>query len=121
MSFVACEIALSKGCWSRYPSSARVRRELQRVFEDSLLAVTFRDPGNDNAIEADVGVDGWETCERICDIIFGAFLRWKPEYESMIEVEILRAPEGPFDDPFEYVQDEFDGWDEFDGVQRVWH
>lgn len=121
MSFVACEIVLSKGRWNYPPSSQRVRRKLWRLFEDSLLAVTFRDHRDDNAIEAEVSVEGWETCERTCDIIFRAFLEWKPEYESMVEVEILRVPEGPFDDPFEYVPDEFDDWDDLGGVQRVWH
>ena len=42
----------------------------------------------------------------------------------MIEVEILREPEGPFDDPFEYVPDDFDwdGWDDwFDRIVQIWH
>lgn len=121
MSFVACEIVLSKGRWNYPPSSQRVRRKLWRLFEDSLLAVTFRDPGDDNVIEAEVSVDGWETCERACDIISRAFLEWKPEYESMIEVEILRVPEGPFDDPFEPVEGDWDEWEEFGKVERVWH
>jgi hypothetical protein len=84
---------------------------LWRRFEDSLLAVTFHDPGDDNAIEAEVRVDTWEACERVSDIIFRAFLEWKPEHESMVEVEILHVPEGPFDNPFEPPVDE---WDDFD-------
>ena len=124
MSFVACEIALSKGRWNYSPSPERVRRKLESLFEDSLLAVTFRDLSNDNAIEVEVRVDVWETCEWVCDTIFRAFLKWNPEYESMIEVEILREPEGPFDDPFEYVTDDFDwdGWDDwFDRIVQIWH
>lgn len=124
MSFVACEIALSKGRWNYSPSPERVRRKLESLFEDSLLAVIFRDPSEDNAIEVEVSADSWETCERACDTIFRAFLEWNPEYESMIEVEILREPEGPFDDPFEYVPDDFDwdGWDDwFDQIVQIWH
>jgi len=124
VSFVACEIVLSKGRWNYPPSPERVRRKLESLFEDSLLAVTFRDPSEDNAIEVEVSVDDWETCERVCDTIFRAFLKWNPEYESMIEVEILREPEGPFDDPFEYVPDDFDwdGWDDwFDQIVQIWH
>lgn len=124
MSFVACEIALSKGRWNYSPSPERVRRKLESLFEDSLLAVTFRELSDDNAIEVEVRVDVWETCEWVCDTIFRAFLKWNPEYESMIEVEILREPEGPFDDPFEYVPDDFDwdGWDDwFDRIVQIWH
>jgi len=127
VSFVACEVALSKGRWNYPPSTERVRRKLWRLFEDSLLAVTFRDPGDDNAIEAEVCVDSWESCDRVCDIIFRAFLEWNPEFESMVEVEILRVPEGPFDDPFEPIWDEQDEWEEWygrldlDKAQRVWH
>ena len=124
MSFVACEIVLSKGRWNYPPSPERVRRKLESLFEDSVRAVTFRDPSEDNAIEVEVSVDDWETCERVCDTIFRAFLKWNPEYESMIEVEILREPEGPFDDPFEYVPDDFDwdGWDDwFDQIVQIWH
>jgi hypothetical protein len=124
VSFVACEIALSKGRWNYSPSPERVRRKLESLFEDSLLAVTFRDLSDDNAIEVEVRVDVWETCEWVCDTIFRAFLKWNPEYESMIEVEILREPEGPFDDPFEYVPDDFDwdGWDDwFDRIVQIWH
>ena len=124
MSFVACAIVLSKGRWNYPPSPERVRRKLESLFEDSLLAVTFRDPSEDNAIEVEVSVDDWETCERVCDTIFRAFLKWNPEYESMVEVEILREPEGPFDDPFEYVPDDFDwdGWDDwFDRIVQIWH
>ena len=111
MSFVACEIALSKGRWHYPPSPERVERKLWRLFEDSLLAVTFRNPGDDNAIEAEVCVDGWESCERVCDIIFRSFLEWSPEFESMVEVEILQAPEGPFDNPFEPPEDDWDDCD----------
>ena len=127
MSFVACEIALSKGRWNYSPSPERVRRKLESLFEDSLLAVTFRDLSDDNAIEVEVRVDVWETCEWVCDTIFRAFLKWNPEYESMIEVEILREPEGPFDDPFEPVwdeQDEWEWWHQWSGlpqIERVWH
>ena len=124
MSFVACEIVLSKGRWNYSPSPERVRRKLESLFDDSLLAVTFRDLRDDNAIEVEVRVDVWETCEWVCDTIFRAFLKWNPEYESMIEVEILREPEGPFDDPFEYVPDDFDwdGWDDwFDRIVQIWH
>jgi hypothetical protein len=123
VSFVACDIVLSKGRWNYPPSPARVRRKLWRLFEDSLLAVSFHDPGGDNAIEAEVRVDTWETCERVSDIVFRAFLEWKPAHESMVEVEILRVPEGPFDDPFEPADDYWDEWDEWDGlgkVERVW-
>ena len=126
MSFVACEIVLSKGRWNYPPSPERVRRKLQQVLDESLLAVTFRDPGEDNLIEVEVHSDGWETCERISDILFRVFLEWNPEYESMIEVEILREPEGPFDDPFEPVwdeQDEWEWWHQWSGlpqIERIW-
>ena len=126
MSFVACEIALSKGRWNYPPSTERVGRKLWRLFEDSLLAVTFRDLGDDNAIEVEVRVDVWETCERVCDTIFRAFLEWNPEFESMVEVEVLRVPEGPFDDPFEPAWDEQDEWEEWYGrldrkrAERIW-
>ena len=127
MSFAVFEIVLSKGRWNYLPSPERVQRKLQQVFDDSLLAVTFRDPSEDGLIEAEVQVDGWETCERAYDTIFRAFLKWNPKYESMIEVEILRDPEGPFDDPFEPVwdeQDEWEWWHQWSGlpqIERVWH
>ena len=87
MTHVVCEIVLSKGRWSYCPNRSRVRRTLRRVFEDSLLAVTFHDPDDDNAVEVEIGVDGDEdSCDWVCDTIFKTFLEWKPEYESMIEV-----------------------------------
>lgn len=89
MTHVVCEIVLCRGRWGYCPSSCRVRRELRRVFRDSLLAMTFHDPGDDNAVELEISIDGDEDdCDRICDIIFRTFLEWKPEYESMIEVSL---------------------------------
>ena len=86
MTNVFCEIALSKGRWGYRPSRSRARRNLRWTFAGRLLDVTFHDPG-DNAIEMDIRVDGDEdNCEEIRDAIFRAFLEWKPEYESMIEV-----------------------------------
>ena len=87
MTHVVCEIALSKGRWHYPPSRRRVRRKLRRVFGDLLLAGAFRKPDEDNAIEVEITVKGDEdSCEWISDIIYRAFLKWKPEYESMIEV-----------------------------------
>jgi len=120
VSYAVCEVALSKGRWARCPSPGRVRKKLRRIFGDSLLAVTFREPADDNLIEAEVRVNAWMTFERVSDIIFRAFLGWKPEYESMVEVEILHADEGSFDDPFEPAEDDEDEWDWLDKVERVW-
>jgi len=121
VSRIACEIALSKGKWSYYPSSRRVRRKLRRILGDLLLEVRFHD--SDDAIEAEVCVeDDEDACEDICDTIFRAFLEWKPEYESMIEVGILFIELS--DDPFGYVQDEMDDSDKFgefgDRIERIW-
>jgi hypothetical protein len=89
VTHVVCEIALSKGRWSYYPSPSRVRRKLGRVFGDWLLAMTFHDPGGDTAVEVEISVDGDEdSCDWLCDTIFRTFLEWKPEYESMIEVSL---------------------------------
>ncbi|MCL4852288.1 MAG: hypothetical protein KJZ78_13015 [Bryobacteraceae bacterium] len=117
MSHIVLEIVLSKGKWSYHPSPRRVRRKLEQVFENSLLAVTFDDP-DDSAIEAEIGIEGHEdACEGICDTIFRAFLEWKPEYESMIEVGIAFMG-GPSDDPFEYGF--HDGDNNFDRIERIW-
>jgi hypothetical protein len=85
---VFCEIALSKGRWGYRPSRSRARRHLRRTFGNRLLDVICHAPG-DNAIEMDIRVDGDEdNCEEVRDAIFRAFLEWKPEYESMIEVSV---------------------------------
>jgi hypothetical protein len=120
VNYAVCEVALSKGHWARCPHPGRVRKKLRRVFGDSLLGATFREPGSENLIEAEVRVCARMTCERVSDIIFRAFLGWKPEYESMIEVEILRANEGVFDAPSEPAEDDEDEWYGFDQVERVW-
>ena len=68
--------AIVRGCDERCDGSSR----------DSLLAVTFHDPDDDNAVEVEIGVDGDEdSCDWVCDTIFKTFLEWKPEYESMID------------------------------------
>lgn len=119
MSRIVFEIALSKGKWNYHPSSQRVRRKLERIFEDSLLEVTFDDSG-DGAIEAEVHVQGSEdSWESICDSVFTAFLEWKPEYESMIEVGIAYIDE-PFDGLVGCVQDDMDDCDFKDRIERIW-
>ena len=63
--------------------------------------------------------------EAVRDRIAEALLRrFQPEYESMVEIEIVYEPEELFNDTFGYVQDELDDWDDFGSfyrVQRVWH
>jgi hypothetical protein len=87
VTHVVCEIALAKGGWKYAPSRSRVQRKLRRVFEDSLLAVTYHECGDDNLVEVEIKVDGDEDdCDWLCDTIFRTFLEWTPEYESMIEV-----------------------------------
>ena len=88
MSRVVCEIVLSQGQWSYCPTRLRVQRRLRQVFGDSLLVVTFHD-SDDGAIDTEASVAGDEdSCEGISDAVFRAFLEWRPEFESMIDVSV---------------------------------
>jgi len=85
---VVLEIALFKGRWGCRPCPSRVRRQLQQLFGDALLGVTFHDAG-DEAIVVQVNVDCEEYEGEAGDDAFRAFLGWKPQYESMIEVSVV--------------------------------
>jgi len=125
---VRCNIALATGRWRTRPTLAAVRNILGFYFGRALLAVDAVESEPDVVLQLEVTAYlgwGYGHEEAVRDRIAEALLRrFRPEYESMVEVEIVYKPDGPFNDPFGYVQDEMDDWNGFgifDGIQQVWH
>ena len=128
MNPVRCNIALSRGRWQAVPTLAAVHNILGFYFGSRLQEVEAVEPDPDAVLQLEVtACTGWTYGheEAVRDRIAEALLRrFQPEYESMVEVEIVSEPEEPSNDPFGYMQDELDDWDDFGGfygVQRVWH
>ena len=128
MNPVQCTVTLSTGRWQTVPTLAAVRNILELYFRSKLQAVEAVEPKPDAVLQLDVtACTGWGYGheEAVRDRIVEALLRrFRPEYESMVEVEIVCEPEELSNDPFEYGQDELDDLDDFGGfygVQRVWH
>jgi hypothetical protein len=95
-------VALSEGTWETQPSKHGLRELLRSIFpppadEDlppSLAMLTrlkFEEPGEDAILvaEATVRPRHWH-CETVRDDIVEALLAsFQPEYESMVEVEVI--------------------------------
>ena len=102
MSRVVCRIVLAEGKWRTRPSGRGVRELLRTIFprpageeapsQPPMLArLRFDEPGEDEVLVAEVVVrpHHWH-CEIIRDEIVEAFAAcFRPEYESMIEVEVI--------------------------------
>lgn len=86
-------VVLYKGQWKRSATASHLREQLQRVFGDDLCNVEFPTPDDtDVAVDAMVRVytDKNTIRDLLCDKLFEALLRrMEPEYESMLEVEVL--------------------------------
>jgi hypothetical protein len=99
---VVCRLVLSDGLWGRVPSKETVAAALGLAFPShvdgwgarnrpSLASVEFEEPNEDEALVA-VAVVLTRYChaEIIRDDIAEAVLRhFRPEYDSMVEVEVL--------------------------------
>ena len=102
MSRVVCRIVLSEGIWENQPSKRAVREALRSAWPPrthvgsvppppTLVRLGFDEPGDDEALVAEAVVDA-RCChaETIRDDIVGALLAsFQPEYESMVEVEVI--------------------------------
>jgi len=95
-------IALSEGTWETKPSKRTVQQLLRSIFPPparnewppyraTLARLRFEEPGEDEmlAAEAVVRLRCWHN-ETVRDEIIMALLgEFQPEYESMVEVEVL--------------------------------
>jgi hypothetical protein len=89
VTHVLCEIVLAKGRWEHPLTPARLRSMLKWRFKKGLLDVTFHAPAEENAVEMEISVAGDEdACDWARDAVFETLLRFKPEYESMIDVSL---------------------------------
>lgn len=94
MSHVNCRIILYEGNWQRRLSEDALTSLLRRTFPDdgecSLDSLDFIEPSEDAAFEIEATVDtDWSDQENVSDTIIEAVLdRFKPEYETMVEVEV---------------------------------
>lgn len=84
---------LADGSWQVKPTPAVVRDILNSAFpdggDDSLLSVQEADGESDTAFAVTVDAR-WKHAEAVRDCIAEALLRrCRPEYESMVEVEVL--------------------------------
>jgi hypothetical protein len=125
---VRCNVTLSMGRWQTMPTLAAVNNILEFYFGSELQEVETVEPEPDTVLQLDVTACTGRSYgheEAVRDRIAEALLRrFQPEYESMVEVEIVYEPEEASDDPFGYVQDEWDDWDDLGGcyrVQQIWH
>lgn len=100
MNRVVCRITLADGAWENYPTEQTVEAALELTFphyadtpvsRGPVLVGVECDEPDDDALVAEV-----EVLTRYChaevirdDIIEAMLHRFRPEYESMIEVEVL--------------------------------
>jgi len=85
-------VALGAGQWSRAVTPALVRDQLAHALGNRLGSVEFYTPAdNETLVEAEVVVFSRDAhCELARDTVIEALLkRLKPEYDSMVEVEVL--------------------------------
>ena len=102
MSHVVCRVGLSEGTWETEPSKRSVRDALRSIFPPPtdgevpphppmLTRLRFEEPGEDEMLvaEATMRPRHWH-CEIVRDDIVEALLAaFRPEYESMVEVEVI--------------------------------
>jgi hypothetical protein len=94
MNFVNCRIILYEGNWERPLSEDAIYFLMKRAFPDSgecsLASLDFVKPSEDVAFEAEAGIiTDWSDKENVSDrIIEKMLVRFEPEYETMIEVEV---------------------------------
>ncbi len=116
MSLVCCNVALSEGKWQTKPTLAAVNNILNFYFGSNLEWVEVVEPDPDVMLQVEVAAHtglGYGHEEAVRDRIVLALLRrFKPEYESQVEIEIV--------DEWEDVED--DGWNgsHFHEIERIW-
>jgi hypothetical protein len=119
VSLIQCNVILSEGHWQTRPTPAAVNNILEFYFKTRLESVEFVEPEPDALLQLEVqACTGWGCGheEAVRDRIASALLRrFRPEYESMVEVEIV-VPDADYD---EYDDGE-DGMDET-RIERMWH
>jgi hypothetical protein len=88
-------VVLNKGKWRRQAATeANLREQLERFFKDDFGNISFiESPDDDVAVEVDVSTfyeDGDDLhAESLRDCLIQRLLRcMKPEYDSMVEVEV---------------------------------
>ena len=97
---VVCKATLADGAWGNYPAEETLRAALELTFPchadtyvrpGPVLVSVECDEADDEALVAEV-----EVLTRYChaeiirdDIIETLLRRFRPEYESMVEVEVL--------------------------------
>lgn len=104
MKRVVCKVTLADGAWGSYPAEDTLRAALELTFpcradtyvrRGPMLASVECDEADDEALVAEV-----EVLTRYCnaeivrdDIIEALLWRFRPEYELMVEVEVLDVAE----------------------------
>ena len=95
MSRVSCTITLYEGRWGRKPSRESLEKTIRRAADGDcwLEELEFVKPDEDVAFEMEASVTtDWSDEENVRDKIIERLLaRFKPEYESMVEVEVNDA------------------------------
>jgi len=121
MSLVRCNVALSEGRWKTVPTLAAIRNILGFYFRENLESVEALEPQPDAMmqLEMDIHTDyGYGHEEAVRDRIVLALLRrFKPEYESQVEIEVV-SDSTDFGD----IEDWDDWWDDsyFPSIERIW-
>ena len=94
MTTVCYHITLAQGKWKHAATPAALRRLLGGVLSSGLLSIEFASINipSDVQVECEVVVQldvSWGHSEVVRDNIYAALLKkFRPEYESMIEVEV---------------------------------
>lgn len=100
MNCVRCEVRLAEGDWAETPTLAAIRDILGNCLttrDDRLVSVEEIDPvppdAPDIALQVEVTVCvRWDHSEIVRDRIIEALLQHcQPEYDSMVEVEVIDA------------------------------
>jgi len=89
-----CKLTLAEGNWGRNLSEEAVERTLKRYFSYGdcfVIKYELLEPDEDNAFEVEVVVEtDWSGGDNVQDSLTECFIRrFEPEYESMVEVELL--------------------------------
>lgn len=92
MSRVVCRLALSDGAWETRPSRRPLWEAVRRTASARLVRLQFEEPGEDEILVAEATMRSSRYChaEIVRDDIVEALLAsFRPEYESMVEVEVI--------------------------------
>ena len=91
---IICKLILADGNWGRKLHQESVERTLKRYFAHGdcfVIEYEFLEPEEDNAFEVELAVEtDWSCGDNVQDSLIECFIRrFEPEFESMVEVELL--------------------------------